>query len=209
MSFLLQLPHLPIDAAPYPQFTTTMHLSSTVLATCLVSASLVLARSSLRHRQSQGDGSQGDADGSQGDLGARPPAKFAYPVIDFPNPTETVVFESAYYVQPGEIFDGKMKRYERPEGSCNEQAEVSLQIAFQCPRARVSHIYQGNRRRHCVQSTAWIHAAERRHREASIGGCPRPRRRLGGECLVGGCLRRRSHEQGPQHAATGHWWWSP
>lgn len=127
--------HLPIDAAPYPQFTTTMHLSSTVLATCLVSASLVLARSSLRHRQSQGDGSQGDADGSQGDLGARPPAKFAYPVIDFPNPTETVVFESAYYVQPGEIFDGKMKRYERPEGSCNEQAEVSPQTAFQCPRA--------------------------------------------------------------------------
>lgn len=104
-----------------------MHISSTILATCLVSASWVLAHPSIRHRQSQGqgDGSQGDADGSQADLGGRPPAKFAYPVIDFPNPTETVVFESAYYVQPGEIFDGKMKRYERVEGSCNEQAEVS------------------------------------------------------------------------------------
>lgn len=105
-----------------------MFISSNILATCLVvSASLALARPpSLHDRQSQGDGSQGDADGSQSDLGGRPPAKFAYPVIDFPNPTETVVFESAYYVQPGEIFDGKMKRYERVEGSCNEQAEVSL-----------------------------------------------------------------------------------
>ncbi|KAL0636327.1 hypothetical protein Q9L58_004674 [Maublancomyces gigas] len=102
-----------------------MFISSNILATCLVvSASLALARPpSLHDRQSQGDGSQGDADGSQSDLGGRPPAKFAYPVIDFPNPTETVVFESAYYVQPGEIFDGKMKRYERVEGSCNEQAE--------------------------------------------------------------------------------------
>lgn len=104
-----------------------MYISSNILATCLVvSASLALARPSLHDRQSQGDGSQGDADGSQSDLGGRPPAKFAYPVIDFPNPTETVVFESAYYVQPGEIFDGKMKRYERVEGSCNEQAEVGL-----------------------------------------------------------------------------------
>lgn len=103
-----------------------MYISSNILAACLVSASLALARPSLHNRQSQGDGSQGDSDGSQADLGGRPPAKFAYPVIDFPNPTETVVFESAYYVQPGEIFDGKMKRYERIEGSCNEQAEVGL-----------------------------------------------------------------------------------
>lgn len=103
-----------------------MRISSKTLTTCLVSASLALARPSLQNRQSQGDGSQGESDGSQGDLGGRPPSKFAYPVIEFPNPSETIVFESAYYVQPGEIFDGEMKRYERVEGSCNEQAEVSL-----------------------------------------------------------------------------------
>lgn len=103
-----------------------MHISSKLLATCLASASLVLARPSLHNRQNQGDASQGGADSTQGDLGGRPPPKFAYPVIDFPNPDETVVFESAYYVQPGEIFDGGMKRYERAEGSCNEQAEVTL-----------------------------------------------------------------------------------
>lgn len=43
------------------------------------------------------------------------------------------MFESAYYVQPGEIFDGKMKRYERAEGSCNEQAEVSLFFSTSIP----------------------------------------------------------------------------
>lgn len=103
-----------------------MYISSKLIALCLASASLVLSRPPLHRRQSQGDGIQGGADASQGDLGGRPPPKFAYPVIDFPNPNETVVFESAYYVQPGEIFDGGMKRYERAEGSCNEQAEVNF-----------------------------------------------------------------------------------
>lgn len=97
----------------------------------LLAASSALARpssSSLHRRQSQGDGAQGASDATQGDLGGRPPPEFAYPVIDFPNPSreDTVVFESAYYVQPGEIFDGGMKRYERAEGSCNEQAEVCM-----------------------------------------------------------------------------------
>jgi hypothetical protein len=36
---------------------------------------------------------------------------------------ETVVLEDAFYVPAGAVFDGGMKRYERPEGSCNEQAE--------------------------------------------------------------------------------------
>jgi len=27
------------------------------------------------------------------------------------------------YIYPGQTFDGQMKRYERVEGSCNEQAE--------------------------------------------------------------------------------------
>lgn len=103
-----------------------MYISLKLLVTCITSTSLALARPSLQRRQSQGDGAQGGTDASQGDLGGRPPPKFAYPVIDFPNPNETIVFESAYYVQPGEIFDGGMRRYERAEGSCNEQAEVSF-----------------------------------------------------------------------------------
>ncbi|KAF2033710.1 pectin lyase-like protein [Setomelanomma holmii] len=41
----------------------------------------------------------------------------------FPIAKETVVLNYNMYIQPGEIFDGQMKRYERPEGSCNEQAE--------------------------------------------------------------------------------------
>lgn len=85
-------------------------------------------RGNAHHRrQNQGDGAQGDSDATQGDLGGRPPPKFAYPVAIFPSPNETVVFDQTYYVMPGEIFDGKMKRYERAEGSCNEQAEVSEQ----------------------------------------------------------------------------------
>lgn len=86
-------------------------------------------RGNIHHRrQNQGDGNQGDADGSQGDLSGRPPHKFAFPVATFPTATETVVLTEAYYVQPGEVFDGKMKRYERVEGSCNEQAEVCAQL---------------------------------------------------------------------------------
>ena len=92
-----------------------------------LSASTVAGAPHVHHRrQNQGDGSQGDADGSQGDLSGRPPHKFAFPVAKFPEATETVVLTEAYYVKPGEVFDGKMKRYERVEGSCNEQAEVCL-----------------------------------------------------------------------------------
>jgi len=105
---------------------------STALSLFLVSltgASTVTAapqsRGSVIHsRQNQGDGQQGDADATQGDLSGSPPPKFAFPVSTFPTSNETVVFTQAYYVMPGEIFDGKMKRYERVGGSCNEQAEV-------------------------------------------------------------------------------------
>ncbi|KAL2063164.1 hypothetical protein VTL71DRAFT_6236 [Oculimacula yallundae] len=74
-------------------------------------------------RQSQGDGPQGDTDATQGDLSARPPPRFPFPVTKFPVATETVVLQDAMYIMPGQVFDGGMKRYERPTGSCNEQAE--------------------------------------------------------------------------------------
>lgn len=69
------------------------------------------------------DGPAGSNDATQGDLGERPPPRFPFPITKFPVAKETVVFEDAYYVLPGQVFDGKMKRYERPNGSCNEQAE--------------------------------------------------------------------------------------
>jgi hypothetical protein len=43
--------------------------------------------------------------------------------LEFPVAKETVVLNETMYIQPGQIFDGQMKRYERVEGSCNEQAE--------------------------------------------------------------------------------------
>lgn len=81
-----------------------------------------LATSAVIRRQN-GDGPQGAADSTQGDLGARPPPRFPFPVAEFPIAKETVVFNETRYIQPGEVFDGQMKRYERQEGSCNEQAE--------------------------------------------------------------------------------------
>ncbi|KAG9258797.1 pectin lyase fold/virulence factor [Emericellopsis atlantica] len=77
----------------------------------------------LMKRQNTGDGAQGDADSSQSELTERPAPRFPFPVTKFPVAKETVVLENTFYVPAGATFDGGMKRYERPEGSCNEQAE--------------------------------------------------------------------------------------
>ncbi|KAK7450380.1 polysaccharide lyase family 3 [Colletotrichum acutatum] len=82
-----------------------------------------LAQSAAIERRQQGDGPGGSADATQGDLGERPPPRFPFPITKFPVPNETVVFKEAMYILPGQVFDGGMKRYERVEGSCNEQAE--------------------------------------------------------------------------------------
>jgi hypothetical protein len=74
-------------------------------------------------RRQQGDGPAGSADATQGDLSGRPPPRFPFPRVEFPVPKETVVLNETMYIYPGQVFDGKMKRYERAEGSCNEQAE--------------------------------------------------------------------------------------
>ncbi|KAJ0329515.1 hypothetical protein COL5a_004077 [Colletotrichum fioriniae] len=81
-----------------------------------------LAQSAAIERRQQGDGPGGSADATQGDLGERPPPRFPFPVTKFPVPNETVVLKEAMYILPGQVFDGGMKRYERVEGSCNEQA---------------------------------------------------------------------------------------
>ncbi|KAH6643926.1 pectin lyase fold/virulence factor [Boeremia exigua] len=74
-------------------------------------------------RRQNGDGPQGGTDATQGDLSGRPPPRFPFPRVEFPVPRETVVLNETMYIYPGQTFDGKMKRYERVEGSCNEQAE--------------------------------------------------------------------------------------
>lgn len=70
-----------------------------------------------------GDGAEGEEDATQADISQRPPPRFPFPITKFPVAKETVVLEEAFYVPAGAVFDGGMKRYERPEGSCNEQAE--------------------------------------------------------------------------------------
>lgn len=95
-------------------FAFTMKLS-TLLFTTTCSAGLL--------RRQSGDGPQGATDSTQGDLSGRPPPRFPFPILEFPVAKETVVLNATMYIQPGEIFDGQMRRYERVEGSCNEQAE--------------------------------------------------------------------------------------
>lgn len=77
----------------------------------------------VKRQNPTGDGDEGEEDSTQADLLQRPPPRFPFPVTKFPVAKETVVLEDAFYVPAGAIFDGGMKRYERPEGSCNEQAE--------------------------------------------------------------------------------------
>ncbi|KAF2631807.1 polysaccharide lyase family 3 protein [Macroventuria anomochaeta] len=76
-----------------------------------------------RRQNQQGDGPQGGADATQGDLSGRPAPRFPFPRVEFPVPKETVVLNETMYIYPGQTFDGQMKRYERVEGSCNDQAE--------------------------------------------------------------------------------------
>lgn len=77
----------------------------------------------MKRQNPTGDGEEGDEDSTQADLVQRPAPRFPFPVTKFPVAKDTVVLEEAFYVPAGAVFDGGMKRYERPEGSCNEQAE--------------------------------------------------------------------------------------
>lgn len=77
----------------------------------------------LKRQNPTGDGEEGDQDSTQADLIQRPAPRFPFPITKFPVAKETVVLQEAFYVPAGATFDGGMKRYERPEGSCNEQAE--------------------------------------------------------------------------------------
>ena len=89
--------------------------STPALLTGLATAAVV--------RRQTGDGPQGSADATGADLSARPPPRFPFPVTTFPIARGTVVLDEPMYVMPDQTFDCEMKRYERPEGSCNEQAE--------------------------------------------------------------------------------------
>lgn len=77
----------------------------------------------VKRQNPNGDGDEGENDSTQADLVQRPLPRFPFPITKFPVAKETVVLEEAFYVPAGATFDGGMKRYERPEGSCNEQAE--------------------------------------------------------------------------------------
>lgn len=126
---------------------------------------LPLAHSAIIPRQSKtGDGAQGDTDATQGDLSQRPPPRFPFPITKFPVAKETVVFKNAKYIMPGEVFDGKMKRYERPEGSCNEQAEgTDADTVFNLmPGATIRNVIIGKHQAEGIHALgdAWVENGE-------------------------------------------------
>lgn len=131
-----------------------MRVSSTILLPLLPALSESAA---LGRRQ---DGPGGSADATQGDLGARPPPQFPFPVIDFPVAKETVVLNETMYIAPGQVFDGQMKRYEREEGSCNEQAEgTDADAVFNLlPGATIKNVIIGKHQAEGIHALgdAWV-----------------------------------------------------
>lgn len=106
----------------------------------------------------------GEPDESQSDLSARPPPRFPYPVTKFPVANETVVLEEAMYILPGQVFDGGMKRYERVEGSCNEQAEgTDADAVFNLmPGATIRNVIIGTHQAEGIHALgdAWVENGE-------------------------------------------------
>lgn len=123
-----------------------------------------LAESAALNRRQNGDGAQGDADSTQADLTGRLPPRFPFPQIQFPVPKETVVFNETKYIMPGEVFDGQMKRYERPEGSCNEQAEgTDADAVFNLmPGATIKNVIIGKHQSEGIHALgdAWVENGE-------------------------------------------------
>ena len=133
-----------------------------------------LSSSAVLRRQN-GDGPQGGADSTQGDLGERPPPRFPFPVIEFPVPKETVVLNETMYIQPGQVFDGQMKRYERQEGSCSEQAEgTDADAVFNLlPGATIRNVVIGQHQSEGIHALgdAWVENGRvARHDLASFVG---------------------------------------
>lgn len=160
-------------------------------------------------RQSKtGDGKQGDTDSTQGDLSQRPPPRFPFPITKFPIAKETVVFKNAKYIMPGEVFDGKMKRYERPEGSCNEQAEgTDADTVFNLmPGATIRNVIIGKHQAEGIHALgdAWVENGI-----FPLSLVLYVNRLLTGHSLVGRCLRRRPHIEGSQYTIESYWRWSP
>lgn len=152
-----------------------------------------------------GDGPQGSTDSTQGDLGARPPPRFPFPVTKFPVPIETVVLTEAMYILPGQIFDGQMRRYERVEGSCSEQAEgTDADAVFNLlPGATIRNVVIGKHQSEGIHALgdAWVENGETLRTTPSIDNlltCVV-------DSLVGRRLRRRFNIKGPEYAAPCHW----
>jgi hypothetical protein len=86
-----------------------MKITTTTIAA--ISPALIQAVA-INKRQNEVEGAP---DATQADLSARPPHRFPFPVTTFPVAQGDVM--------PGTTFDCEMKRYSRPAGFCNEQAE--------------------------------------------------------------------------------------
>jgi hypothetical protein len=125
-------------------------------------------------RRQSGDGPQGGADATQGDLGARPLPRFPFPILEFPIAKETVVLNETMYIQPGQVFDGQMKRYERVEGSCNEQAEgTDADAVFNLlPGSTIRNVIIGQHQSEGIHALgdAWVENGKWRSKAISSGG---------------------------------------
>ena len=161
-----------------------------------------------RRQNQQGDGPQGGADATQGDLGGRPAPRFPFPRVEFPVPKETVVLNETMYIYPGQTFDGQMKRYERVEGSCNEQAEgTDADAVFNLlPGATIRNVIIGKHQSEGIHALgdAWVENGKPNTNNLS----PYILTNIY-YSLVGRCLRRRPNLQRPQHPTPSHWRRSP
>jgi hypothetical protein len=98
---------------------TPFTMKLTITAIAAISPTLIQAVA-INKRQNE---IEGNPDATQTDLSARPPHRFPFPVTTFPIAQGDVVSDDTIYVAAGTTFDCEMKRYSRPEGFCNEQAE--------------------------------------------------------------------------------------
>lgn len=159
-----------------------------------------------RRQNQQGDGPQGGADATQGDLSGRPPPRFPFPRVEFPVAKETVVLNQTMYIYPGQTFDGQMKRYERVEGSCNEQAEgTDADAVFNLMSgATIKNVIIGQHQSEGIHALgdAWVENGKSDHIKNSHCNA--------NTCfsLVGRRVRRCLDLQGSQHPAPGYRWWS-
>jgi hypothetical protein len=137
-----------LDQIPHQVIFTLLTMKLTITTIAAISPTLVQAVA-INKRQNE---IEGDPDATQTDLSARPPHRFPFPVTTFPVAQGDVVSDDTIYVAAGATFDCGMKRYSRPEGFCNEQAEgTDADAVF-----------------NLLQPSSWLHSPQLHHRKGPV-----------------------------------------